>query len=283
MKFGIFGINNGLLADPGIASRAVKAAEAAGFESVWTGEHIVLPDPQLPPSPSAPQTPFADTSTWLAFLAGQCETLKLGTGIIILPQRNPVELAKELATVDVASQGRLLFGLGAGYLEPEFRAMGIPFEDRGARTDEYIDAIKALWTQENPTFAGETVRFAGIDAYPRPIQDPHPPVHVGGHSSPALRRAVRRGNGWYGFFVDHERGAAYLKELDEIEQAEGREAALGKLELSITPLPRATLDDALRFRDMGIDRLTLLPDARDENRLLRWIDETAASMLQQVA
>jgi probable F420-dependent oxidoreductase len=283
MKFGIFGINNGLLADPGIASRAVKAAEAAGFESVWTGEHIVLPDPQLPPSPSAPQTPFADTSTWLAFLAGQCETLKLGTGIIILPQRNPVELAKELATVDVASQGRLLFGLGAGYLEPEFRAMGIPFEDRGARTDEYIDAIKALWTQENPTFAGETVRFAGIDAYPRPIQDPHPPVHVGGHSSKALRRAVRRGNGWYGFFVDHERGAAYLKELAEIEQAEGRDAALGKLELSITPLPRATLDDALRFRDMGIDRLTLLPDARDENRLLRWIDETAASMLQQVA
>ncbi len=283
MKFGIFGINSGLLADPGIASRAVKAAEAAGFESVWTGEHIVLPDPQLPPSPSAPQTPFADTSTWLAFLAGQCETLKLGTGIIILPQRNPVELAKELATVDVASQGRLLFGLGAGYLEPEFRAMGIPFEDRGARTDEYIDAIKALWTQEKPTFDGETVRFAGIDAYPRPIQDPHPPIHVGGHSSPALRRAVRRGDGWYGFFVDHERGAVYLKELAEIEQAEGRDAALGKLELSITPLPRATLDDALRFRDMGIDRLTLLPDARDENRLLRWIDETAASMLQQVA
>ncbi len=108
MKLGIFGINNGLLADPAIASRAVKAAEAAGFESVWTGEHIVLPDPQVPPSPAPPQTPMADTSTWLAFLAGQCETLKLGTGIIILPQRNPVELAKELATVDVVSNGRLL-------------------------------------------------------------------------------------------------------------------------------------------------------------------------------
>jgi len=105
MKFGLFGINNGILADPAIASRTVKAAEAAGFESVWTGEHIVLPYPQVPPSPSAPQTPFADTSTWLAFLAGQCETLKLGTGIIILPQRNPVELAKELAklpTVETA-------------------------------------------------------------------------------------------------------------------------------------------------------------------------------------
>jgi probable F420-dependent oxidoreductase len=283
MKFGIFGINSGLLADPGIASRAVKAAEAAGFESVWTGEHIVLPDPQVPPSPSAPDTPIADTSTWLAFLAGQCETLKLGTGIIILPQRNPVELAKELATVDLVSKGRLLFGLGAGYLEPEFRAMGIPFEDRGARTDEYIDAIKALWTQEKPTFAGDTVQFAGVDAHPRPVQDPHPPVHVGGHSSPALRRAIRRGNGWYGFFVDHERGAAYLKELAEIEQTEGRDTALGTLELSITPLPRASKDDALRFRDMGIDRLTLIPDARDEDRLLRWIDETATSMLQQVS
>jgi probable F420-dependent oxidoreductase len=283
MKFGIFGINNGLLADPAIASRAVKAAEGAGFESVWTGEHIVLPDPQAPPSPSAPQTPFADTSTWLAFLAGQSETLKLGTGIIILPQRNPVELAKELATVDVASRGRLLFGLGAGYLEPEFRAMGIPFEDRGARTDEYIDAIKALWTQKHPTFAGETVRFEGIDAHPRPVQKPHPPVHVGGHSSPALRRAVRRGNGWYGFFVDHERGAAYLKELAQIEEVEGRDAALGTLELSITPLPRANVDDALRFRDMGIDRLTLIPDTKDEDHLLRWIDQTASSMLQQAS
>lgn len=283
MKFGIFGINNGLLADPGVASRAVKAAESAGFESVWTGEHIVLPDPQVPPSPSPPHVAFADTSTWLAFLAGQCKTLKLGTGIIILPQRNPVELAKELATVDVASQGRLLFGLGAGYLEPEFRAMGIRFDDRGARTDEYIDAIKALWTQKNPTFAGETVRFDGIDAHPRPVQDPHPPVHVGGHSTPAFRRAVRRGNGWYGFFVDHERGAAYTKELADIEAKEGRDASLGTLECSVTPLPGATLEDALRFRDLGIDRLTLIPDTRDEDRLMRWIDETATSMLQKVS
>jgi probable F420-dependent oxidoreductase len=283
MKFGLFGINNGILADPEIASRTVQAVEQAGFESVWTGEHIVLPDPQAPPSPSAPEVPFADTSTWLAFLAGQCESLLLGTGIIILPQRNPVELAKELATVDVASKGRLLFGLGAGYLEPEFRAMGIPFEDRGARTDEYIDALKALWTQKNPTFAGETVNFSGIDAHPRPVQDPHPPIHVGGHSPPAFRRAVRRGNGWYGFFVDHERGAAYLKTLAEIELEEGRDAALGPLEISITPLPRASVEDATRYRDMGVDRLTLIPDARDEDRLMRWIDETANSMLTQLA
>lgn len=283
MKLGIFGVNNGLMADPDIAARVVKAAESAGFESVWTGEHIVLPDPQVPPSPAPPQTDFADTSTWLGFLAGQCETLKLGTGIIILPQRNPVELAKELATVDVASKGRLLFGLGAGYLEPEFRAMGIPFEDRGARTDEYIDAIKALWMQENPKFKGETVHFEGIDAQPRPVQKPHPPVHVGGFSPPALRRAVQRGNGWYGFFIDLENTAKHLASLSAIEEREGRDASLGRLETSITPLPNTGLDDARRYQDLGVDRLILFPDARDEGKLFDWIDQVATSILPQVS
>jgi len=284
MKFGLFGINNGILADPAIASRTVKAAEAAGFESVWTGEHIVLPDPQVPPSPSAPQTPFADTSTWLAFLAGQCETLKLGTGIIILPQRNPVELAKELATVDVASQGRLLFGLGAGYLEPEFRAMGIRFEDRGERTDEYIDVIKALWTETNPTFSGETVRFEGIDAHPRPVQDPHPPIHVGGHSPPALRRAVRRGNGWYGFFQDLDATAAALRSLEEASKKIERPAELGRLEISITPPGPVDHDSARRFEDLGVDRLILMRSMADMtgggddeacDKVLGFIEETS--------
>lgn len=283
MKLGIFGINNGLLADPDVAARTVRAAEAAGFESVWTGEHIVLPDPQVPPSPAPPRTPMGDTSTWLAFLAGQCERLKLGTGIIILPQRNPVELAKELATLDVVSKGRLLFGLGAGYLEPEFRAMGIRFDDRGARCDEYIDAIKALWTQERPEFEGPTVRFGGVDAQPRPVQTPHPPVHVGGHSPPAFRRAVRRGDGWYGFFVDLERAKAHLGELASIEAEEGRDPALGRLELSITPLPGVSVDDALRYRDLGLDRLTLFPDTRSEDDLARWLETVANDMMPRVA
>ena len=148
MKVGLFGINNGICADPAIAMRAARAAEDAGFESLWTGEHVVLPDPQAPPSPAPPDTAMADPSVWLGLLAGCTERIGLGTGIIILPQRNPVELAKELASVDVASGGRLLFGLGAGYLEPEFRALGAPFEERGARTDEYIDVLRALWTME---------------------------------------------------------------------------------------------------------------------------------------
>lgn len=283
MKIGLFGINNGICASPATARRAAQAAEASGFESLWTGEHVVLPDPQAPPSPAPPKTAMADPSVWLGFLAGSTERIGLGTGIIILPQRNPALLAKELASLDVASNGRLLFGLGAGYLEPEFRALGAPFETRGARTDEYIDAIRALWTMEKPAFAGETVRFSGIDAHPRPVQRPHPPIVVGGHSKPALRRAVARGNGWYGFFVDLERAPSYLDQLAAIERDRGRPAELGMLELSITPLPRIGLDDARRYRDLGVDRLTLIPDARDEERLLRWIDETAETIVRKLA
>jgi probable F420-dependent oxidoreductase len=283
MKFGLFGINTGQCKRPETIARVARAAEAAGFESVWTAEHIVLPDPQVPPSPVPPDTFLLDPTAALSFVAARTERLRLGTGIIILPQRNPVELAKELATVDVVSRGRLLFGLGAGYLEPEFRAMGIPFEDRGARTDEYIDAIKVLWTEAKPRFAGETVRFSGIDAQPRPVQRPHPPIHVGGHSSPAFRRAVRRGNGWYGFFVDLERAARHLEELARIEADDGRDAALGALEISITPPPGASLEQALRYRDLGVDRLTLFPDTRSDDRFFRWIDETANTILAKVA
>jgi probable F420-dependent oxidoreductase len=283
MKIGLFGINNGICAQADVACRAAKAAEAAGFESLWTGEHVVLPDPQAPPSPAPPQTPMADPSVWLGLLAGQTERIGLGTGIIILPQRNPVELAKELATVDVASNGRLLFGLGAGYLEPEFRALGAPFETRGARTDEFIDVIRALWTMEKPAFEGETVKFSGIDAHPRPVARPYPPIVVGGHSTPAFRRAVKRGNGWYGFFVDLARAKLHLEELASLEREEGRPDELGTLELSITPLPRIGLDDARQYQELGVDRLTLIPDSRSEEHLLRWIDETAETIVRKLA
>lgn len=283
MKIGIFGINNGICVQPDTAIAAARAAEAAGFESLWTGEHVVLPDPQVPPSPAPPGTAMADPSVWLGLLAGGTERIGLGTGIIILPQRNPLELAKELASVDVASGGRLLFGLGAGYLQPEFEAMGMPFADRGARTDEYIDVIRALWTQEKPAFEGRTVQFSGIDAHPRPVQRPHPPIIVGGHSTAAFRRAVTRGDGWYGFFVDLERAKAHLDELAAIEAERGRGDGLGALELSITPLPGVGLDDARRYQDLGLDRLTLIPNTKSEAHLLRWIDETAEAMVHKLA
>ena len=267
MKIGLFGINTGACARPETAARVAAAAEAAGFESVWTGEHVVLPDPQRPPSPVPPDHPMLDPAVALAFLAAKTSRLRLGTGIVILPQRNPVVLAKELASLDVLSGGRLLFGLGAGYLRPEFDAVGARFDDRGARTDEYIDAIRALWTQPSPRFDGPTVRFAGIDARPRPAQKPHPPILIGGHSASAFRRAVARGNGWYGFLRDLDTAKRDLEGLARAATEVARPAELGSLEVSITPPPRTDLDAAQRYRDLGVARLTLLGAPREEETL----------------
>ena len=172
-KIGLFGINMGL--DPDAMARVTQAAEAAGFESVWTGEHIVLPDPQAPPSPAAPETPMVDTAATLAYLAAVTDPIKLGSGILILPQRQPAVLAKSLASVDHLSGGRLLFGLGVGYLEPEMTACSTPMARRGERADEYLAAMRVLWTTDAGSFDGEFVTFDSVTANPKPTQ---PDLHT---------------------------------------------------------------------------------------------------------
>ncbi len=285
MKIGLFGINFGLCGDPAPMVRVARAAEEAALESLWTGEHVVLPDPQAPPSPAAPRTPFLDPSVALAHIAAATARIRLGTGIIILPQRNPVELAKELASVDVVSGGRLIFGLGAGYLEPEFRALGANYEERGAITDEAIDVLRALWTQEKPSFSGRYFRFAGIDAHPRPVQRPHPPIVIGGMSRPAAQRAVARGNGWYGFFTNPELTARSLAWIREAIAAGLRPAGLGPLEISVTPPPPITLDLLKQYAELGVHRLIGLAPAgfagpRDVDGMLRFVDELAELALR---
>ena len=276
MKIGLFGINFGPCAQPDALVRVARAAEDAGLESLWTGEHVVLPDPQAPPSPSHPRTPMLDPSVALAFAAGATKRVRLGTGIIILPQRNAVELAKELASVDVLSGGRLVFGLGAGYLEPEFRALGANFEERGALTDESIDVLRALWTQEKPHFDGRFYRFSGIDAWPRPVQQPHPPIVVGGMSRSAARRAARKGNGWYGFFTTPEAAARSLGWIRQAVEAGERPAELGELEFSVTPPPPITAELLKAYAEVGIHRIIATTPARDVDTVLRFVDELAA-------
>ncbi len=278
MKLGYFGIGSGPCADPEAAMRAARAAEAAGFESVWTGEHVVLPTPQAPPSPVPPEFPMLHPSATLAFVAGVTQTLRLGTGIVILPQRNPVVLAKELASVDVLSGGRLIFGVGVGYLKPEFDALGVSFRDKGARTDEYIDAIRALWTQPAPSFDGRFVAFDGIDAHPRPVQKPAPPIVVGGMSAAALERAVVRGDGWYGFALDLERTARCIEGLREAAKRVERPEGLGSLEISVTPALRLDRDVVRRFEDLGVERLIALSPARDADGVVDFIEKTADSL-----
>jgi probable F420-dependent oxidoreductase len=283
MKFGLFGINTGACSDPDVAARVAKTAEASGFDSVWTGEHVVLPDPQVAPSPAPPNMKFLDPAVSLAFLAAHTKTLLLATGIIILPQRNPVVLAKELASVDVLSKGRLIFGLGAGYLKPEFQALGAPFADRGKRTDEYIEAILALWTQEKPEYKGEYVAFGGIQAQPRPARKPHPPIVVGGMSPSGLRRAARYGNGWYGFALDLAATELALEGLRAAEQRFERSPALGRLEVTVTQPGAIDSDTVQRYAALGVDRLVLMNPGRNEGDLVAFVEKAGNELVAKHA
>ena len=280
MKFGLFGINFGPCAIPSTAAAVATAAEAAGFESLWTGEHIVLPDPQVPPSPVPADTPFIDSAAALAFAAAHTKRVKLGTGIIILPQRNPVVLAKELASVDVLSNGRLIFGIGIGYLKPEFAAIGAAFEQKGPRSEEYLSAMMALWSMEKPAYQGRFVSFTGVNAMPRPVQRPHPEIVFGGHTKEAYSRAARLAKGWFGFALDVDATAACVKGLREACRANGRN--FDELELSVCPRGRMERDLARRFADVGVHRLILLHGARNERGILEMIDATGRNLIDKL-
>jgi probable F420-dependent oxidoreductase len=258
VKLGLFGVNMGPSAGPEELIVTAQAAEAAGFESLWAGEHVVLPDPQVPPSPMAPRDPALDPLLALSWAAAHTTTIRLATGIVILPQRNPVVLAKEIASLDVLSRGRFTLGVGVGYLEPEFRAIGADFEHRGAVTDEFLDAMQHLWYDEHPEFRGRFADFSGVDAHPRPMQRPIPIV-IGGHTPPAFRRAVARAHGWYGFAMTPDGAAACLAGLRAAASDSERPGELGPLEITVTPRGRITPEVASAFAELGVDRLVPFP------------------------
>jgi probable F420-dependent oxidoreductase len=282
MRFGLFGINIGVCAAGRTAAEIAQVAETAGFESVWTGEHVVLPDPQVPPSPVPPDTAFLDPAIALTLVAAHTRRIRLGTGIIILPQRNPVVLAKELASVDVVSDGRLIFGIGIGYLKPEFDALGVPFSNKGARAVEYLEAIVNLWTAPQPVYQGLYVSFANIQALPRPVQKPHPPIVIGGQTPQAYRRAVTHGNGWYGFALDLAGVTACLGGLRSAAKEHPRPSGLGELEISVTPRGPVDLDSVKRFAELGVHRIIPywpFPEERAlRDRINRFGDEVIAKL-----
>lgn len=277
MKFGLFGINMRPCDNPATAARVARAAEDAGFDSIWTGEHIVLADPQTPPSPMPPDVPFVDSAIALAFVAGHTRTIKLATGIMILPLRNPVVLAKQLASVDVVSGGRLICGFGIGSLEAEFNALGVPFDHKGKRAEEYIAAMRALWTMEKPAYEGRFVRFSGVRAEPRPVQKPGPPIIFGGNSKYAFSRTARVGDGWFGFALDRDRTAGYI---DGIRKAcERFRRSFDRIEMSVTPKGRVDLEMARQFADLGVHRIVLFTRARDEAGVLEFIAASQCELI----
>lgn len=259
MKFGLYGLHKGTSASPEALARRAKRAEEIGFESQWIGDHIALPAD----APDPAQEPRLELITALAHLAGVTSRVRLASGVAVLPQRHPVLLAKQLASVDVLSNGRLIVGVGAGYVEQELKALGASLADRGARTDEFLAAIQALWGEETPEFTGRFVSFADVIQRPRPMQRPRPPIVCGGHSPPALRRAAERADGWYGWDLSPEQAAIVLDDLREAERRCRRPARLRPLEVTITPpdgIDAATVD---RYSELGVDRLVVQPSTSD--------------------
>ncbi|MFT5447431.1 MAG: putative F420-dependent oxidoreductase [Gammaproteobacteria bacterium] len=205
MKFGLRYCNTGRYIDTALATELVQAGEAAGFDSAWTVEHTVMPRDYVSMYPYSADgrlaggqhdIPLPDPLIWMACMAGVTSTIKLATGILLIPQHNPVLAAKQIATLDFMSGGRVLLGVGVGWLKEEFDAIGVPFADRGRRTDEYIGAMRELWSAEQPRFAGEFVNFNDVHCRPQPVNG-SVPIIIGGHSKAAARRAGRLGDGFF--------------------------------------------------------------------------------------
>jgi probable F420-dependent oxidoreductase len=204
MKFGIIFANTTRFTGKEGLVELAQGAEAVGFESLWTVEHVIYPDAYESEYPydrsgkmvMAPDTDLPDPLIWLTWVAAVTETIHLGTGILILPQRNPLVLAKELATLDALAGGRVELGIGVGWLKEEFEALGIPFERRGARTDEYVEVMRALWDGDHASHDGEFVSFSGASVNPKPPRG-RVPIHVGGHTEASAKRAGRLGDGYF--------------------------------------------------------------------------------------
>lgn len=267
MKFGVAFANVGPMAYPEGAIALAQAAEAGGFESLWTVEHTVVPagyQSTYPYSPSGrmpgpEDSDIPDPLIWLTYVAAWTSTIRLGTGILILPQRNPIVLSKEVATLDVLSGGRAILGVGVGWLREEFDAIGVDFDDRGPITDEYMEALRELWTAEEPTFKGRWTSFEKAKMYPKPAQAGGVPLHVGGHSKAAARRAGRFGDG----FFPAKGSLEELTSLFELARSSATEAGRDPSAIEMTCGGAMDIDGVKRYADAGADRLVIPAFGRD--------------------
>lgn len=264
-----------------------REAEDRGFESIWVPEHVVLFDDYESRYPYAADGRFpggGDTGlleplTALTYLAAVTNRIRLGSGICLVPQRNPVYTAKQVVDLDCLSGGRVDFGIGVGWLREEFEAVAVPFARRGARTDEYLQVMRALWTDEVSSFEGEHYTLPPCRMYPKPVQQPHPPIHVGGESAAAMRRAARHGDGWYSFNRLPDDLDEPLERLDAMLAEEGR--SRGDLQLTVSPYLNPVDAAAVEaYRARGVDRLVVLCLAFDVDGLRTQLDHLVSTVLE---
>jgi len=264
MKFGIVPINLREFTNPEVLIPFVQQAEAFGYESVWTAEHVIIPKTYTSVYPYNPsgKVPFAadaaiiDPLVALTFIAAATSRLRLGTGVNILPQMNPLYLAKWAASIDHLSRGRLMLGVGIGWLREEFAAIGVPFAHRGKRADEYLRALKAVWSGEEVNFQGEFIRWQGFLMRPRPAQPGGVPLVIGGVSPAAIRRTVRYGDGWYVIGKDLDEYRTHMRALADECARQGRDLR----ELEITAYwnyAREGVESLSVYEDLGVHRLLI--------------------------
>jgi probable F420-dependent oxidoreductase len=276
MKFALYGLHRGSSVDPDVLRARAARAEEAGLEGLWVGDHVALP--LTAPDPA--DEPRLEALTALTWLAAATRTIGLGVGVLVLPQRQPVLLAKQLASLDLLSGGRLTVGVAAGYVEAELRALGVAPEHRGAMTDEHIEAVRTLWAGGPQTYAGRWAAFDEVQQSPVPVQRPGPPIVVGGHAPAALRRAGTVGDGWFGWGLGPDEAAAAIAEVRRVAAEAGREPE--RLEITITPPAPLTVEAARRYAAVGVDRLVLLPDRFDGDEIDRVVEDAAERLIGRV-
>ncbi len=262
MKFGL-AFASSIGTDPESALAISTIAEEVGFESVWGGEHVIFPshiESRYPYSedgkvPATPETPIPDPLIWLAYVAAAAPTLRLGTCILILPQRNPLVLAKELATLDHLSGGRLELGIGVGWLREEFDALGVPWEQRGKRNDEYVEALRTIWSGSHVEYHGDFVDFEPLTCTPRPAQGPDIPILVGGDTPVAIRRAVRLADGYFPGEGDTDRLAGLIGALRSECEKHGRDPDTIEINAMFGAHMRDPAAGVEKLSELGVGRL----------------------------
>lgn len=290
MKIGIQLYLGGESATPEFISAAMSAIESGGFHAVWLAEHIALPPKITSPYPYSEDGSFPfdpsllplEPLTTLSFISAYTRKIRLATGVSVLPQRNPIFAAKQVADVDVLSGGRVDYGIGAGWCLEEIAALGVPIERRGARTDDYIRLIKKLWTQETVSHDSEFIKLTDTYTGPKPFQKPHPPIYVGGNSKAALRRVACLANGWFAAALTPVAYKSSIENLKNICDVEGR--FFEEIDLVVgPPSGKATLDTIQEYRDVGASQVVVALSGRNLDKFLNRIEDMAEHLVRPAA
>lgn len=291
MKIGYFCVGIGASTEPAVLRTIAVHAERLGFSTLWTPEHVVMFERYVSKYPYTKgdfplptDTPIGDPFTTLAFAAACTSTIRLATGICLVPEHQPLVLAKTVATTDRLSGGRLVLGVGVGWLEEEFRALGIPWEHRAERTRESVEVMRKLWREERSSHAGRFVEFDDVRSFPKPANGRSVPVWFGGESAPALRRVAEIGDGWLGFNLTPDEAAEKIRRIEALLAAAGRKRS--EVELAACPyLHRVGSDDLARYRDAGVEELAVLAleSPTSEREIVRSLERMARDFIEPAA